>query len=205
MLLDGGGGLERKDESGPAVGLRVPDVVCAECENGSVPADSRVPPRDADGRVTESVLDPACVDDDRGLGIAEDRVDRLEDAAPLQRVEIEAFARGGRVEVGDAAELQLAAGALLAGLAVLFVILYRGTRDQEELSGRLLSLMNNIPGLVYRGLPDWSLAFVGSETERITGYTTDWTGRFSGAATAVVRPGSTGLSSGTARVHMSWA
>jgi len=35
----------------------------------------------------------------------------------------------------------------------------------------LCSLLNNIPGMVYRGLPDWSLSFAGSEVERITGYT----------------------------------
>ena len=39
-------------------------------------------------------------------------------------------------------------------------------------SGDLLrSLMNNIPGIVYRGMPDWSLTFVGGEVERLTGYT----------------------------------
>ncbi|MGA8753581.1 two-component system sensor histidine kinase NtrB, partial [Candidatus Deferrimicrobium sp.] len=39
-------------------------------------------------------------------------------------------------------------------------------------SGDLLrSLMNNIPGIVYRGMPDWSITFVGGEVERLTGYT----------------------------------
>jgi PAS domain S-box-containing protein len=38
-------------------------------------------------------------------------------------------------------------------------------------SGRLVSLMNNVPGVVYRGLPDWSVSFIGSNVERITGYT----------------------------------
>jgi PAS domain S-box-containing protein len=39
-------------------------------------------------------------------------------------------------------------------------------------SGDLLrSLLNNIPGIVYRGMPDWSLTFVGGEVERLTGYT----------------------------------
>ena len=35
----------------------------------------------------------------------------------------------------------------------------------------LRSLLNNIPGIVYRGMPDWSLTFVGGEVERLTGYT----------------------------------
>ncbi len=44
-------------------------------------------------------------------------------------------------------------------------------RSQQELAGRLLSLMNNIPGVVYRGLKDWSLVFIGADVERITGCT----------------------------------
>ncbi len=43
------------------------------------------------------------------------------------------------------------------------------TRAGED-SARLLSLMNNIPGVVYRGLPDWSLSFIGAEVRRLTGY-----------------------------------
>jgi PAS domain S-box-containing protein len=37
-------------------------------------------------------------------------------------------------------------------------------------SERLYSLMNNVPGIVYRGLPDWSLVFIGAEVKRVTGY-----------------------------------
>ena len=45
--------------------------------------------------------------------------------------------------------------------------------DREDTcqQGLLLSLLDNIPGMVYRGMPDWSLSFVGSEVERLTGYT----------------------------------
>jgi len=49
----------------------------------------------------------------------------------------------------------------------------RGLQEQQELAGRLLSLMNNVPGVVYRGLRDWSLTFVGAEVERLTGYTAE--------------------------------
>ncbi len=49
----------------------------------------------------------------------------------------------------------------------------RGLREQQELAGRLLSLMNNVPGVVYRGLRDWSLTFVGAEVERLTGHTAE--------------------------------
>ncbi len=45
--------------------------------------------------------------------------------------------------------------------------------DKEELAGRLLSLMNNVPGAVYRGLKDWSVVFIGAEVERMTGYTAE--------------------------------
>ena len=44
-------------------------------------------------------------------------------------------------------------------------------RDGPHLQRLLLSLLDNIPGMVYRGMPDWSLSFVGSEVERLTGYT----------------------------------
>ena len=44
-------------------------------------------------------------------------------------------------------------------------------RDDAYQQRFLLSLLNNIPGMVYRGTPDWSLSFVGSEVERLTGYT----------------------------------
>jgi PAS domain S-box-containing protein len=44
-------------------------------------------------------------------------------------------------------------------------------RAEQELGGRLLSLMNNIPGVVYRGLRDWSVVFIGADVERMTGST----------------------------------
>jgi len=43
-------------------------------------------------------------------------------------------------------------------------------RDCPHQQRLLLSLLDNIPGMVYRGMPDWSLSFVGSEVERLTGY-----------------------------------
>ena len=44
-------------------------------------------------------------------------------------------------------------------------------RDDPHQQRLLLSLLDNIPGMVYRGMPDWSLSFVGSEVERLTGFT----------------------------------
>ncbi len=43
-------------------------------------------------------------------------------------------------------------------------------RDGIHQQRFLLSLLDNIPGMVYRGMPDWSLSFVGSEMERLTGF-----------------------------------
>jgi two-component system cell cycle sensor histidine kinase/response regulator CckA len=43
--------------------------------------------------------------------------------------------------------------------------------EKKELGTRLLSLINNVPGMVYRGHRDWSLSFIGAEVESVTGYT----------------------------------
>lgn len=60
---------------------------------------------------------------------------------------------------------------------VLFGIVRKGHRrilsSREELTERLIALMNNVPGLVYRGYPDWSVGFMGAGAERITGYAAD--------------------------------
>jgi len=45
--------------------------------------------------------------------------------------------------------------------------------NYEDLERSVISLMNNIPGIVYRGLPDWSVTFMGADVERITGYTAE--------------------------------
>ena len=53
------------------------------------------------------------------------------------------------------------------------VAVYHRSAELDDVSGSrdfLRSLLNNIPGLVYRGMPDGSLSFVGAEVHRITGY-----------------------------------
>jgi PAS domain S-box-containing protein len=40
----------------------------------------------------------------------------------------------------------------------------------QELAGRLVTLMDNVPGVVYRGLRDWSMVFAGAGIVRLTGY-----------------------------------
>jgi PAS domain S-box-containing protein len=43
----------------------------------------------------------------------------------------------------------------------------------SELARELTSLVNNVPGIVYRGHRDWSLSFIGAEVEPVTGYPPD--------------------------------
>ena len=46
-------------------------------------------------------------------------------------------------------------------------------RPYQELAEKLTALMNNIPGVVFRGHKDWSVSFMGSGVEKITGYTSE--------------------------------
>ena len=41
---------------------------------------------------------------------------------------------------------------------------------RRETDERLSSLLDNVPGAVYRGMRDWSLQFFGAEIEQTTGY-----------------------------------
>lgn len=45
--------------------------------------------------------------------------------------------------------------------------------EKQELGNRLISLINNVPGMVYRGHRDWSLSFIGAEVKPFTGYTAE--------------------------------
>ena len=53
-----------------------------------------------------------------------------------------------------------------APLFYIFVI-----RPYRELAEQRVSLMNNLPGVVYRGHRDWSISFMGAAVEQVTGYT----------------------------------
>jgi len=55
-----------------------------------------------------------------------------------------------------------------APLFYLFVI-----RPYRDLAEQRVSLMNNLPGVVYRGHRDWSISFMGAQVEQITGYTAE--------------------------------
>ena len=52
-----------------------------------------------------------------------------------------------------------------APLFYFFVI-----RPYRELAEQRVSLMSNIPGVVYRGHRDWSVSFMGAQVEQVTGY-----------------------------------
>lgn len=88
-----------------------------------------------------------------------------------ESMEAEIPGRGIRIRV-SVDPLQDAAGNF-AGAVHIITDITGAKRDESragEDSARLLSLMNNIPGVVYRGLPDWSLSFIGAEVKRLTGY-----------------------------------
>ena len=68
---------------------------------------------------------------------------------------------------------------LLGGFAALYALLFavvwktRIFSEQRDLSLQLVSLMNNVPGAVYRGLPDWTIPFMGANIEKIVGYSSE--------------------------------
>ena len=47
------------------------------------------------------------------------------------------------------------------------------TPEQGERSLQLVSLMNNVPGAVYRGMPDWTLTVMSADIEKIVGHTSE--------------------------------
>ncbi|MGZ8474240.1 MAG: PAS domain-containing protein, partial [Candidatus Deferrimicrobiaceae bacterium] len=68
---------------------------------------------------------------------------------------------------------------LLGGFAALYALLFaviwktRIFSEQRDLSLQLVSLMNNVPGAVYRGLPDWTIPFMGANIEKIVGHSSE--------------------------------
>ena len=68
---------------------------------------------------------------------------------------------------------ELAAAAATAGQIAVAVRHVRLFQEQQEIAGRLQALMNNVPGLVYRSLPDRSVSFVAAGAERVTGYSAE--------------------------------
>ena len=53
------------------------------------------------------------------------------------------------------------------------VLVSEFSRMADDLSAKqkeLTSLINNVPGIVYRGHPDWSISFIRAEVEQVTGH-----------------------------------
>ena len=46
-------------------------------------------------------------------------------------------------------------------------------QTSEEEYKSLSSLLHNVPGVVYRGYPDWSVSFMGGELRKVTGYSSE--------------------------------
>jgi PAS domain S-box-containing protein len=68
-------------------------------------------------------------------------------------------------------EDEVATAETMARQVAVAIVHARLFSSRQELSGRLLSLMNNVPGIVYRGHRDWSISLIGAEVEAVTGYT----------------------------------
>ena len=67
---------------------------------------------------------------------------------------------------------------LLGGFAVLYALIFaivksRIFAEQRNLSLQLVSLINNVPGAVYRGLPDWTVPVMGANIEKIIGHSSE--------------------------------
>ncbi|MHB1025568.1 MAG: PAS domain-containing hybrid sensor histidine kinase/response regulator [Desulfobacteria bacterium] len=67
---------------------------------------------------------------------------------------------------------------LLGGFAALYAFIFaivksRIFAEQRNLSLRLVSLINNVPGAVYRGLPDWTVPVMGANIEEIIGHSSE--------------------------------
>jgi PAS domain S-box-containing protein len=45
--------------------------------------------------------------------------------------------------------------------------------EQRDLSLQLVSLMNNVPGAVYRGMPDWTVPVMSANIEKIVGHSSE--------------------------------
>jgi PAS domain S-box-containing protein len=70
-------------------------------------------------------------------------------------------------------ELNAQLGNKLDELNVKTLEVEESEKKNRDLARELTSLINNVPGIVYRGHRDWSLSFIGAEVEPVTGYPPD--------------------------------
>ena len=170
----------------PCCAIRIfgnPDKVAEHCEPGVAPvaptlALSRIPSeclaafeageyRVSDGtRMSPCRSIPEGCPDRSGLGA------HLE--VPLRHSEgLVGILFLGRADIRAWTEDEITAAEAIAGGIAVTVRHDVMFHSQKELAGRLMSLMNNIPGVVYRGNRDWSVSLMGAEVERVTGYTAE--------------------------------
>jgi PAS domain S-box-containing protein len=168
----------------PCCAIRIfgdPGKTAEHCEPGVTPvistlAPSRYPPEClasfASGKyaVTDRSRTSFCCPDQEGRAARSGLRAHLE--VPLRHPEgLVGILFLGRTEERPWTGDEIAAAEAIAGGLAVAMRHERVFRSQKELAGRLASLVDNVPGIVYRGHRDWSVSFMGAQVERVTGYT----------------------------------
>ena len=168
----------------PCCAIRIfgdPDMTAEHCDPGVGPiiatlAPSRYPPEClasfASGKyaVTDGSRTSLCCSDQEGRAARSGLRAHLE--IPLRHPEgLVGVLFLGRTEERPWTGDEIAAAEAIAGGLAVAVRHERVFRSQKELAGRLASLVDNVPGIVYRGNKDWSVSFIGAQVERVTGHT----------------------------------
>jgi PAS domain S-box-containing protein len=168
----------------PCCAIRIfgdPDKTAEHCDPGVTPvistlAPSRYPPEClasfASGKyaVTDGARASLCCPDQEGRAARSGLGAHLE--IPLRHAEgLVGVLFLGRTEERPWTGDEIAAAEAIAGGLAVAVRHERVFHGKKELAGRLMSLMDNVPGIVYRGHRDWSVSFMGAQVERVTGYT----------------------------------
>ena len=168
----------------PCCAIRVfgdPDKTAEHCDPGVTPvistlAPSRYPPEClasfATGKyaVTDGSRTSPCCPDQEGRAARSGLRAHLE--VPLRHPEgLVGVLFLGRTEERPWTGDEIAAAEAIAGGLAVVVRHERVFRSQKELASRLASLVDNVPGIVYRGHRDWSVSFMGAQVERVTGHT----------------------------------
>jgi len=168
----------------PCCAIRIfgdPDMAAEHCDPGVTPVISTLAPSRypseclasfAAGKyaVSDGSRTSACCTDQEGRVARSGLRAHLE--VPLRHPEgLVGVLFLGRTEERPWTGDEIAAAEAIAGGLAVAVRHERVFRSQKELTGRLASLVDNVPGIVYRGHRDWSVSFMGAQVERVTGYT----------------------------------
>jgi len=168
----------------PCCAIRIfgdPDKTAEHCDPGvalviSTLVPSRYPPEClasfAAGKyaVTDGFRTSLCCPDREGRAARSGLRAHLE--VPLRHPEgLVGILFLGSTEERAWTEDEIAAAEAIAGGLAVAVRHEKVSHSHKELARRLTSLMDNVPGIVYRGHRDWSVSFMGAQVERVTGYT----------------------------------